>query len=87
MQEMFGGRRRTLGKSFQENQRPLRPLVEQRRRRGQQKNDSIAGARLDRLFRDRKETRMEVCISECSEQPFRPVVGIVRRLCEQMGLT
>ena len=87
MQEMFGGRRRALGKSFQEDQRPLRPLVEQRRRGGQHKNDSIAGARLDRLLRERQETRMEVRISEGREQPFRPDVGLVRRLREQVGLT
>ena len=80
MQEMFGGR--ALGKSFEEDQRPLRPLVEQRRRGGQHKNDSLAGARLDRLLRERQETRMEVHISEGREQPFRPDVGLVRRLCK-----
>ena len=86
MQEMFGGRRRALGKSFQEDQRPLRPLLEQRRRGGHDKNERIAGARRDRLLRERQETRMGVWFSEGREQPLRPDVGLIRRLREQVGL-
>ena len=64
MQEIFGRRRSTFGKSLQEDQRALRPLIEQRRHGGQHKNDRIAGARLDRLLRKRQETRVEGRISE-----------------------
>ena len=87
LQEICRRRRSTFRKSLQEDQRTLRPLIEQRRRGGQHENDSIAGARLDGLLGKRQETRMEVCISEGGKQPFRPHVGCNGRVREQVRVT
>jgi hypothetical protein len=83
-QEICRRRRSTFRKSLQEDQRTLRPLIEQRRRGGQHQNDSITGARLDCLLGNRQKTRMEVCISEGGKQPFRPHVGCNGRVREQV---
>ncbi len=87
LQEISRRCRSTFGKSLQEDQRALRPVIEQRRHGGQHENDRIAGARLDRLLRKRQETRVEGRISEGRKQPFRPDVAFVGRVCEQIGLT
>jgi hypothetical protein len=81
VQQMIGiGGDVTLRQPLQEHQRPLGASVEQRRRRRQAQNDSIAGSGANGLFSQWQKSIATMRVRKGITQDFLPVAGFVRRI-------
>ena len=69
-----------LGIALQEYECPLGQFVEQRRRRGQTKNDRITRVGTQRFLRQRQKSRRPFGIRESIGEYLCPFARIVRRI-------